>query len=109
MTVVRKKTPSTSSSDLQSALSQLIDLLETQKEDAAIVDLNSALHTLSHHEPASPEYQNALQLVKEAFEGEHELIAYTFRGEKNKEWSAAEELFLASSKVYNLLHRLLKA
>lgn len=108
MPVVRKKTKKSSAADLKSAMLKLIYLLEGQKEHDAVADLRIAITDIDKYQPQSAEFQAALQLIIEAFEGEHELNAYTFRRENDEKWSEVEELYLASTNVLNVVRRLLK-
>lgn len=106
MVKVLKKDKNSSKNKLVSQLGKLIYLLEGQKEDEAAEDLRTAQHTVETHLPVSEEFQKALSDIKEAFDGEHELRAYTFATDKATEWSEADELYLASTSVLNLVSRL---
>lgn len=112
MTVVRKKKKQSSVEDLKATLAKLIYLLEGQDEDAAVKDLKIAENDLNQYDADSAEFQAALGLIMEAFEGEHELVAYTFRRDNKKDephqWSEVEELYLASTSVINIVKRLSK-
>ena len=108
MTVTKKKTRKTSTADLGSAMTKLIYLLEGQKEDEAVADLRIALADIQKHQLESAEFQAALNLIVEAFEGEHELNAYTYKRDKEDQWTEVEELYLASTSVLNIVRRLQK-
>ncbi len=109
MSMVLKKTKQNSAGDLVSALNKFIALLEQQNEHDAIRDLQSAVGSLETSLPDSDAFQSALQLVLEAYEGDHELKAYTLRRQKQDDnWTEAEELYLASIEVLNIVKRLLK-
>ena len=109
MTVVRKKSRQSSVEDLKVAINKLIYLLEGQGEDDAVKDLRIAARDLEQYQPGSGEFHSALGLITEAFEGEHELNAYTFKRDKQSDrWSEADELFLASTSVISLVRRLEK-
>ena len=107
MTVVRKKSKKSSTADLRSAMTKLIYLLQGQKEDEAVADLRIALSDIEKYQVESAEFQAALKLINEAFEGEHELNAYTYKRDKEDQWTEVEELYLASTSVLNLVRRLL--
>ena len=107
MTTVKTKSKKSSVGDLRSALVKLIYLLEGQQEKEAVMDLRIALSDIEKYVFGSAEFSAALNLIKEAFEGEHELNAYTFKREKEEEWSEVEELYLASTSVINIVRRLL--
>ena len=109
MTVVIKKSKKSSTADLRSAMTKLIYLLEGQKEDEAVADLRIALSDIEKYQVESAEFQAALKLIIEAFEGEHELNAYTYKRDKEDQWTEVEELYLASTSVLNLVRRLLKS
>lgn len=99
MVLIRKK--SNSLLTLSKSLITLANLLETQKEPEAAADLVKASSLLES------QTEEALNMIMEAFEGDHELIAYTFNSNKEKEhWDAADELFMASTNVLNLTKRL---
>ena len=109
MTVVRKKSRSSSSEDLKAAMIRLTELLDGQKEQEAADDLRTFLRVLEENQPQSAEFQGALAKVVDAFEGDHELNAYTYKREKKDDsWSAADDLFLASTSVITLVRRLLR-
>ena len=55
--------------------------------------------------PGSAAIKEVAGTVVEAFDGDLELIAYTFTREGH-EWSEAEQLSLASSRVLSLARRL---
>ena len=109
MNTTKKKTQQDTHSDLLTALLQFIDLLEGQKEADAVRDLRQASEELAKHDPAAEEYKAALAVVLESFTGEHELDAYTLPGESHGNWSERDDLYLASSKVLNLVKRLVKS
>jgi hypothetical protein len=109
MTSVRKKSKKSSVEDLRTALVKLIYLLEGQKEYEAVADLRIALSDVEKYVPGSAEFKAALNLIKAAFEGEHELNAYTFKRDKDAGWSEVEELFLASTSTINIVRRLLSS
>ena len=104
MTVI-KKDRSDSSKDLIKAVEKLCVLLESQDEREAIKSLKEASEQLKSSQPGSAPFKEGVKKIIEAFEDEHELMAYTFqRG--GKEWSEAEELSNASSRVITLAKRL---
>jgi hypothetical protein len=106
MMVTKKKDKKNSVSDLVEALNKFIYLLEGQKEDEAAEDLRIACRELQNYLPGSSEFTTAINLIHEAFEGEHDLKVYTIRRERADDgWSEAEELYLASINVLNLARR----
>jgi hypothetical protein len=110
MNVIRKKSQASSITKLIQKSTELIFLLEGQKEDEAISDLQIALDDLKKHTSKSSEYTAAIKLILECFEGEHDLLVYTQTKESQKEtWGEAEKLYLASSEVYTLAKRISKS
>ena len=108
MTVIKRDRKS-SSGDLVTALESLIPLLEDQEETEACQDLEKALKTLKKSSPDSDEHQSAVGAIIEAFEGDHELSAYTMqRKDSANKWTAAEQLSNASSRVLSLARRMTK-
>ena len=108
MTIVKKKNRTTSVSDLMAALDQFIYLLEGQDEEAAVAELKLAKEKIQENTPGTSKFQEAIQMVLEAFDGEHELQAYTIRRDKSdaSNWTEVEELYLTSVSVLNLAKRL---
>jgi hypothetical protein len=102
---VIKKNPSATKDDLLKALDKLIPLLKDQDEDDAAEDLETAAKNLKTAAVGSKEAKAAINTIIDAFEGEHELMAYTMQRE-SQQWTEAEELSLASSRVLNLARRL---
>ena len=110
MNVIRKKSPESSIKKLIDKLADFILLLEGQKEDEAISDLEIAVNDLKKQKSGSSEFSAALKLILECFEGEHDLLIYTQTKESQKEtWGEAEKLYLASSEVYTLAKRIAKS
>lgn len=108
MTTVIKRDKKESSADLVVAINRLIPLLEDQDEHDACVDLKEACQQISRSAVGSSEFASALRKIVDAFEGDHELSAYTHQRANATEWTAAEELAIASSRVINLARRMLK-
>ena len=104
MTVI-KRNRNTTRADLISGIEKLCLLLEDQNESEAIEALQSAKSALDESEPSSPEQKKAVLAIIEAFEGEHELMAYTLQREGNQ-WTEVEELSQASSRVISLARRM---
>lgn len=102
-TIKRKR--SATISDLCEALNNLTCLLKGQDEEEAIADLNAAADLLKKSKPESLEMKSAVKKIIDAFEGEHELIAYTLQREGDQ-WTEAEELSQSSSRVLSLARRL---
>ena len=106
MTVIKRK-KTASNAQLITAMHRLCYLLEAQDEDEAIQDLKKAMDVLEKSLPGSQEHGAALKDILDAFEGEHELSAYTMRRESMEGWSDSEELYLSSLEVLNYVKRLL--
>jgi hypothetical protein len=107
MTVI-KRSRSDSSSDLVSALQDLIPLLKDQKEHDAANALKEAMEALRKAKPGAPDHKAAVEAIVEAFEGEHELMAYTIQRESSVgQWTEVEQLASASSRVISLARRML--
>ena len=104
MTVLKRDRKS-SASDLVQALDKLIPLLASQNEDEAIKALTAAAEKLRKAESGSKDEREAVEAIVDAFEGEHELMAYTFQRDSNQ-WTEAEELSHASSRVITLARRI---
>ena len=105
MTVI-KRSQKDSTADLISAIDQLIPLLRDQKELDAIGVLAAAAKALRGAKPQSPEHKKAVAEVVDAFEGDHELISYTFQRENGSQWTEVEELSQASARVLSLARRM---
>ena len=106
MTVI-KRGKKDSHKDLINALGEFIDLLESQKEDEAIADLRIAKNEIMAATVGSDGYKKSIAKIIEAFEGEHELMAYTISRKGGEgEWTVADQLCTASSRVLNLATRM---
>ncbi len=106
MTVI-KRTQKDTASDLVTAIEALAPLLRDQKESAAADDLLQAAKALKSAKPKSPEQKKAVERIIDCFEGDHELVSYTFQRENSKnEWTEAEELSQASARVLSLARRM---
>ncbi|WP_132314554.1 hypothetical protein [Pseudobacteriovorax antillogorgiicola] len=82
------------------AIDKLCLLLEGQGEHEAIVDLNKAKDLLKTNDQKA-----AIAIIIDAFEGDHELMAYTMQRE-GQQWTEVEELSQASSRVLSLARRI---
>jgi hypothetical protein len=105
MTII-KRDRKNSSADLVVAIEKLIPLLRDQNEDDAITDLQRASQLLNDHSPGSSSHQEAIRMVIDAFEGDHELSAYTHQRAGATDWTEVEELSLASNRVLSLARRM---
>ena len=107
---IRIRKPQNSMQELCSALERFCTQLETQKELAAVAQLREILAQLKNQSVVGGSLQEeAIEAIVEAFEGEHELAAYTLHKNKDPEiWTEADELYLASTEVWNLVRRLRK-
>lgn len=99
MTVIKRDRKATASS-LIPAIEKLCVLLARQDEHDAIEDLNKAKDLLKKNEE-----KKAIDIIIEAFEGEHELMAYTMQRD-SQQWTEVEELSQASSRVITLARRI---
>jgi len=104
MTVI-KRDKKDSTADLVTAIEKLIPLLKNQDEDEAIEDLQAAVKSLHGAQPGTAPHKAAVAKIIDAFEGDHELSAYTIQG-KSTEWSEAAELSIASNRVLSLAMRM---
>jgi hypothetical protein len=104
MTVI-KRNRNTTRDDLLEALTKLCWLLEDQKEHDAVADLREAAEKLRNSKPESSEQRAAIASIIDAFEGDHELMAYTMQRE-GTQWTEVEELSQASSRVISLARRM---
>jgi hypothetical protein len=105
MTVI-KRSRDDSSSDLVSAITTLIPFLKDQKENEAAADLERAAEQLRTAKSGSKEQKDAVAAIIDAFEGDHELIAYTFQRENSNQWTEIEELSQVSARVLSLARRM---
>lgn len=106
MTKVIKRDRKESAADLVSAIDGLTPLLEDQEEDDAVAHLKKVSVILKNAALGSPDFKQAVDDVIDAFEGDLELSAYTHARKESKEWTAAEELTIASCRVLNLARRI---
>jgi hypothetical protein len=103
--IKRKKDASTA--DLAKAVEELIPLLLAQKEKEAVEALELAVTILKDSQVSSEEHKAAVAAIIEAFEGDHELMAYTFQREGGQgQWTEAEVLSQASARVISLARRM---
>jgi hypothetical protein len=92
--------------DLINALAEFAELLESQNEDEAIADLLKAKEIIMTSTPESDSFKKAISSIIDAFEGDHELMAYTHaRKGGGGEWTIADQLCTTSSRVFNLAQR----
>jgi len=106
MTIIKRDRKGTSH-DLVQAIERLCWLLEDQKEHDAVRDLREAASDLEKSEAGSAAQKAAVGKIIEAFEGDHELMAYTHQRE-GTQWTEVEELSLASSRVISLARRMMR-
>lgn len=102
MTVI-KRARTTTHKELIDFLDRFLPLLESQGEDEAVEDLKACKQLLSTG--GEEEQQSALGRIIDAFDGDHELISYTFQREGDQ-WTEVEELSHVSSRVLSLARRL---
>ncbi len=106
MTEMMKKTSSSHLSELVQAIPEFCVLLEGEKgEQEAIAELKSICTELQATD--DDKIQSQLKRLFDAFEGDHELIAYTlYKSKGDGEWTRADHLLNLSSRVLNLANRL---
>ncbi len=105
MTVI-KRDRQASTSDLVKAIEALNPLLRDQGEDEAVEALTGAMESLRKAEPGSKAHKASIDAIIEAFEGEHELMAYTHQRANATDWTEVEELSQASARVLSLARRM---
>ena len=109
MVVTRKKTPEDSLTALAKQTKKFAILLRGQKEKEAAEDLLQICKTLETNKIDSEVTSKALDSLLDAFDGDHELSAYTHRRDRGEgKWGDAENLYVASTQTLNLLKRLMK-
>ena len=107
MTVI-KRSRADSSVDLVAAIEELIPLLKDQRENDAADALKDAAEALRKAKPGTDSHKAAVMAIVDAFEGDHELMAYTIqRGNSGGQWTEVEQLANASSRVISLARRML--
>ena len=107
MTII-KRSKAASGSDLVEAIEQLIPWLKDQDEQEACADLEKAASALKKETVGSDKHKDAVKAVVDAFEGDHELMAYTFQRDKGDDnWTEVEELSQASARVITLARRMI--
>ena len=105
MTII-KRDRKDSASDLVTAMEKLIPLLAEQGENEAVIDLKRTSQSLKKAQVGTDLFKSLVDDIIEAFEGEHELVAYTHQRKNATEWTVAEELAIASCRVLNLARRM---
>lgn len=105
MTVI-KRTRQDSSADLVTAIQALIPYLRDQKENDAADALEGSAEKLKKAKPQSADQKAAVEEIIDAFEGDHELISYTFQRDNGGQWTEVEELSQASARVLSLARRM---
>lgn len=105
MTVL-KRSQSDSVKALIDSIQTLTPLLRDQKEHDAADALDDAAKNLNGATPGSDQLKEAVSTIIDAFEGDHELIAYTFHRESSGQWTEAEQLSEASNRVLALARRM---
>jgi len=106
MTVI-KRSRQDSSADLIAAIDALVPLLRGQKEGEAADALLAAAAALKSAKGQGDGQKAAVAAIVDAFEGDHELISYTFqRQDGSHQWTEVEELSHASSRVISLARRM---
>ncbi len=106
MTLIKRSQTDNAKALIQ-AIESLTPLLRDQKENDAADDLDSAAKALVGAAPGSSQLKETIALIIDAFEGDHELMPYTFQREGAKgEWTEAEELSEASNRVLSLARRM---
>lgn len=107
MTVI-KRGRQDSVNQLQESLTRFILLLSNQKEEEEAVEfLQKCQQELESSTLGSKEQNETLKSIIDAFEGDLELIAYTFQRDGDQ-WTEVEELSSASSRVLSLARRMVR-
>ncbi len=104
MTIIKRNRVNTHL-DLIAAIEKLCPLLEGQKEHDAVSDLKKAAEVLRRAVQNSQDWKDAIASIIDAFEGDHELMAYTHQRDTDQ-WTEVEELSQVSSRVLSLARRL---
>ena len=104
MTIIKRNRDDTTT-DLIRAIERLCVLLKNQDDDEAIADLKAASEILCQKNTDPNSKKKAIALIIDAFEGDHELIAYTHQ-RNTEHWTEVEELSQASSRVISLARRM---
>jgi hypothetical protein len=105
--MVIKRSRQDSSADLVAAIDTLVPLLRDQKEHDAADALLDAAKVLRGSKAEAPEAKEAVATIIDAFEGDHELIAYTYQREgAGGQWTEVEQLAHASARVLSLARRM---
>lgn len=102
---VIKRNRSSSNQDLIEAIDSFCGLLETQKEDEAIVALKAVSGELQKQTVGTDSHKTIISKLLETFD-EQELTAYILEKADPDEWSIAERLSMAATRVINLARRL---
>lgn len=105
MTVI-KRDKSDSSKDLVTATLSFIELLKDEGEDDAVADLSAAIEQLKKSAPGTSQHKEAVSTIFDSFDGDHELNAYILTKSPSAEWTLADQLSEAASRVHNLARRL---
>ncbi|MCX6118876.1 MAG: hypothetical protein NT027_15170 [Proteobacteria bacterium] len=105
MTII-KRDRKDSALDLVNAIDKLNPLLAEQGEHDAVVDLKKIASNLRKSALGTDLFNASISDLIDAFEGDHELIAYTHQRKDSSEWTPAEELAIASCRVLNLARRM---
>ncbi|NRA64311.1 MAG: hypothetical protein HRU19_07475 [Pseudobacteriovorax sp.] len=104
MAIIKRNRSSTTQA-LVEAMQKLCILLASQDDDEAIEQLQAAAEVLKKPNGTEDDLKAAIDSVIDAFEGDHELIAYTHQRD-SKQWTEIEELSQASSRVLTLARRI---
>ena len=105
MTIIKRSQKDTTA-DLLAAIDVLIPLLKDQHEDEACGLLVDAASALRKAKPQSDAHKAAVAKVIDAFEGDQELISYTYQRDNGNQWTEVEELSQASARVISLARRM---
>ena len=105
MTVI-KRDRKDSAQDLVSAIEKLNPLLAEQGEHDAVIDLKKIASDIMRSQVGTDAFKKTIEDLIDAFEGDHELVAYTHQRKDSTDWTPAEELAIASCRVLNLARRM---
>jgi hypothetical protein len=105
MTIIKRERKD-SAIDLVTAIEKLNPLLAEQGDHDAVLDLKKIAGDLKRSQVGTDGFKKAIDDLIDAFEGDHELVAYTHQRKNASDWTPAEELAIASCRVLNLAKRM---
>ena len=108
MTVIKKRSRKDGINQLVIKTKAFVECLKDQRDYEAAADLEIAVKDLERFDGDSLEAHAAIRLILEAFEGEHELVSYTYAPKQSAGgvWDERQELFLLATTVRQLVKHL---